>query len=118
MRNIPVNLSGYKLMITEEPQMKMRTDDQTGVESVATDFEGNTQFVVKLFMKQRPSESGQRVPKGEEFAVTLRSDPGDGFEEGTYVQLIDATVSPWQTQRGNRFMSGISFSAMGLRPID
>ncbi|MBB5910491.1 hypothetical protein [Actinoalloteichus hymeniacidonis] len=110
-----MNLTGYKLMITEAPQMKMRTDDVTGVESVATGFDGAPQFVVKLFMKKRPVE-GERVPKGEEYAVTLRADPGDGFDEGSYVELIDATVSPWQNQRGSRFSSGISFSALGLKP--
>ncbi len=28
LRNIPVNLSGFRLMVTEAPTMKMRKDDE------------------------------------------------------------------------------------------
>ncbi|WP_016699329.1 hypothetical protein [Actinoalloteichus spitiensis] len=115
MRNIPVNLSGYKLMVTEEPQIKMRTSE-SGAEEVVTNFEGETQFVVSLFAKQRPAE-GQRAPKGEEIRVTLRTDPGEGFAEGTYVELIDATVSPWQMTRNGQMSAGLAFSANGLKPL-
>ena len=47
-----------------------------------TNRDGVTQFVVALFMKLRP-QPGQRAPKGEEMRVTLETDPGEGFEEGS-----------------------------------
>ena len=47
MQQIPVNLAGYKLMVTEEPAMKTRTVD--GRDEIVTDREGLTQFVFGLF---------------------------------------------------------------------
>ncbi|PXY28482.1 hypothetical protein [Prauserella muralis] len=116
MRNIPVNLSGYKLMVSEAPVLKMRKDDD-GELVPATDFHGVQQFVVALFAKRRPRPDGGPVGKGEEIKVTLSADPGDGFEEGTYVELIDATASPWamKDSQGN-VTSGMSFRAAGLKP--
>ncbi|MCX2734453.1 hypothetical protein OOZ19_29765 [Saccharopolyspora sp. NFXS83] len=115
MRNIPVNLQGYKLMVTESPALKMRENDN-GVEEVVTDRSGVQHFVVSLFAKKRPME-GQFAEKGEEIKVTLTADPGEGFEEGTYVQLIDATVSPWQTERNGRYASGLAYRAAGVTPL-
>ncbi|MGW1682866.1 hypothetical protein [Saccharopolyspora sp. NPDC002376] len=115
LKNIPVNMQGYKLMITEAPAIKMKEDDQTGEMKPVTNREGENQFVVSLFAKKRPQE-GQFAEKGEEIKVTLTVDPGEGFEEGTYVQLVDATTSPWQNERNGRFSSGISFKANGLTP--
>ncbi|ASR37960.1 hypothetical protein BAY61_26435 [Prauserella marina] len=116
MRNIPVNLGGFKLMVTEAPVMKMR-EDEGGELVPATDFNGAQQFVVVLFAKRRPRPDGGPVGKGEEIKVTLSADPGDGFDEGTYVELIDATTSPWamKDKQGN-VNSGMSFRAAGLKP--
>ncbi|MEU3273539.1 hypothetical protein ABZ639_22095 [Saccharomonospora sp. NPDC006951] len=118
MRNIPVNLGGFKLMVTEAPVMKMRMDEKTGAEVPAMAWGSDTpQFVVSVFAKRRPREDGGRVGKGEEIKVTLSADPGDGFDEGTYVELIDATTSSWamKDDQGN-VTSGLSFKAVGLKP--
>src|ERR1700716_4159682 len=80
MRNIPVNLTGYRLTIAEEPEMKMRKDDK-GREEVVTDREGSPKFVVSLFAKVKGE-------KGEEIRVTLDADPGEGFVDDTRVELI------------------------------
>ncbi|MCI2416310.1 hypothetical protein MOQ72_02650 [Saccharopolyspora sp. K220] len=114
LKNIPANMQGYKLLITEAPQPKVR-ENENGVQEVVTDRQGAQQFVVSLFAK-RKTEPGQYAEKGEEIKVTLTADPGDGFEEGTYVQLIDATMSHWQNERNGRYSSGISFRAHGLTP--
>ncbi|MGW1676620.1 hypothetical protein, partial [Saccharopolyspora sp. NPDC002376] len=85
LKNIPVNMQGYKLMITEAPAIKMKEDEDTGEMKPITDrATGANQFVVSLFAKKRPQE-GQFAEKGEEIKVTLTVDPGEGFEEGTYV---------------------------------
>ncbi|MBB5153022.1 hypothetical protein [Saccharopolyspora phatthalungensis] len=115
LKNIPANMQGYKLMITEAPAMKMRENEDTGQVEPVTDRQGVQQFVVSLFAK-RKAQPGEYAEKGEEIKVTLTADPGEGFEEGTYVQLVDATVSPWQTERKGRYSSGISFKANGLTP--
>lgn len=116
MRNVPVNLGGFKLMVSEAPVMKMRENDD-GEIVPATSFEGVQQFVVSLFAKRRPGPDGGPVGKGEEIRVTLATDPGDGFEEGTYVELIDATTSAWGMKDGPKNVrSGLSFKAMGLKP--
>lgn len=115
MRNIPVNLGGYKLMVTEAPTLKTKENDD-GVEEPVT-VRGVQQFVVSLFAKKRP-QPGQYAEKGEEIKVTLTAEPGEGFEEGTYVQLIDATVSPWQNERNGRFSSGLAYRADGLSPAN
>jgi len=117
MRNIPVDLSGFKLMVTEAPVMKMR-EDENGELVPATNYEDKSQqFVVSLFAKRKPRPDGGRVGKGEEVKVTLTADPGEGFDEGTYVELIDATTSPWamKDSQGN-VSSGLSFRAAGLKP--
>jgi hypothetical protein len=110
MRNIPVNLSGFKLTVSEAPTLKMRENDDKEL-VVATDHNGVQQFIVALFVKPVPRE-GQRAGKGEEIRVTLATDPGEGFEEGMRVELIHATVSAWAM--GDR--SGLSFRAEGLKP--
>ncbi|ASR35559.1 hypothetical protein BAY61_11755 [Prauserella marina] len=117
MRNIPVNLGGFKLMVTEAPVMKMREDGNGELVPVLAYGTNEQQFVVSVFAKRRPREDGGRVGKGEEIKVTLSADPGDGFDEGTYVELIDATTSPWamKDDQGN-VTSGLSFKAAGLKP--
>jgi hypothetical protein len=115
LKNIPANLQGYKLMITEAPALKMRENDKGEMEPV-TDRQGVQQFVVSLFAKRR-TQPGEFAEKGEEIKVTLTVDPGEGFEEGSYVQLVDAMVSHWERKNGDRYMSGLSFKAGGLTPI-
>ena len=75
-------------------------------------------FTVSLFAKLRANESGRRG-KGEEIKVTVETDPGEGFAEGTYVQLVNARVSPYsfQNDRTGQIMSGLSFKATGLTPV-
>lgn len=111
MRNIPVSLVGYRLRVTEDPEVKMRKVD--GRDQTVTDQEGNVKFTVALNVKMK----GQ---KGEEIRVTLDSDPGEGFseEEGTVVELIDARVSPYsfKNDRGET-VSGIAFAAAGMKRV-
>ncbi|MBK1785590.1 hypothetical protein [Prauserella cavernicola] len=116
MRNIPVNLGGFKLMVSEAPAMKMREDDN-GELVAATDFQGVQQFVVSVFAKRRPRSDGRPAGKGEEIKVTLAADPGEGFDEGTYVELVEATASSWamKDKQGN-VNFGMSFRAAGLKP--
>lgn len=115
MRDIPVMLGGYKLTVVEPPAPKTRDDGNGGV-VVVTDREGATQFVVSLFAKLRVA-AGQRAPKGEEIKVTLSTDPGQGFEEDTRVELVDAKLNAYQIDSPDgRSISGVSFKAMGLKP--
>lgn len=109
MRNIPINLGGYRLMVTEPPTMKTR-EGKDGQAEIVTDNEGVTKFVVALFAKVK----GQ---KGEEIKVTLSADPGQGFDEGDLVELIGATISPYafKNDRGET-VAGVAFSADGLTP--
>lgn len=110
LSNIPVLLDGYTLQITEEPTMKMRTDER-GQEVPATDRDGAQLFVVKLFAKPPAGPSGRRG-KGDEITVTLATDPGDQFEEGDRVSLVEPTVSMWS----NDFGAGLTFKAVALVP--
>ncbi len=116
MRDIPVLLSGYKLTVVEPPAPKTR-DDGNGGQVVVVDRQGVTQFVVALFAKLRVA-AGERAPKGEEIKVTLVTDPGEGFIEDTRVELIDPRINAYQidTEDG-RSISGISFKALGLKPV-
>ncbi|MFC5211216.1 hypothetical protein ACFPM0_32325 [Pseudonocardia sulfidoxydans] len=114
MRDIPVNLGGYKLVIVEPPAPKMR-EDANGAQVPVTDKAGVTQFVVALFAKLR-TNPGERTQKGEEIKVTLATDPGDGFGEDVRVELVDARVSQYQIDNGaGRVTSGLSFKAMGIK---
>ena len=116
MRDLPVVLSGYKLTIVDAPAPKTR-DDGSGRHVVVTDRDGVTQFVVSVFAKQRVGP-GERAPKGEEIKVTLATDPGEGFEEDTRVELVDARINAYQMETADgRVMSGIAFKAVGLKPV-
>ncbi|GLY35254.1 hypothetical protein Amsp01_012780 [Amycolatopsis sp. NBRC 101858] len=116
MQDIPFVSSGYRFMVTEAPIMKMR--EVKGEMVPATDREGNPAFVVMLFAKPRQVE-GRRPGKGEEIKVTLAADPGEGFEEGSYVELIDPVLNTWQTtgDDGRISGSGLWFKALGLKPV-
>ncbi|WP_214368215.1 hypothetical protein [Pseudonocardia sp. H11422] len=115
MRDLPVNLGGYKLTVVEPPAPKMRDDNGRLVPIV--DREGVTQFVVALFAKLRVGP-GEKAPKGEEIKVTLATDPGEGFGEDVKVELIDPRINPYQIDNGpGRVTSGISFKAAGLKAV-
>ena len=116
MRDLPVLLSGYRCIVVDPPCPKTR-DDGAGGQVVVTDRNGVTQFVVSLFVKQRVA-AGERAPKGEEIKVTLATDPGEGFEEDVRVELVDARLNAYQMEtEDGRSISGISFKAMGLKPV-
>jgi hypothetical protein len=117
MQNIPVLLSGYRLMVTEAPTTKMR-ETRAGEFEPVTDREGVTQFVVVLFAKPI-AQPGQRSRKGEEIKVNLSADPGDGFEEGSYVELVNPIVNTYEMRDPNTgaiTASGLWFKADGLTP--
>ncbi|BCJ64611.1 hypothetical protein [Polymorphospora rubra] len=105
MRNIPVNLSGYKLRVVEEPSVKT---DQEGRVSTAYGT-SDPLFTVAVFAKPVATEDGYRG-KGEELKITLTMDPGQ-VEEGELVELIGPTVSHWE--RDGR--SGLTWKAQGLK---
>ncbi|MEJ2854878.1 MULTISPECIES: hypothetical protein [unclassified Saccharothrix] len=109
MRNIPVLLTGWRLMVTEEPALKTREVD--GTAEVLTDRDGASLFVVSVFAKTKGE-------KGEEIRVTLTTDPGPGFEEGSLVELVGATVSPYSFKNAKgETVSGLAWRAVGLKPI-
>ena len=115
MRDIPVNLGGYKLTVVEPPAPKTK-DGPGGVPEPVLDRNGVQQFVVSLFAKLRV-QPGERAPKGEEIKVTLACDPGEGFGEDARVELVDARLNAYQIDNGEgRVTSGIAFKALGLKP--
>ncbi|MEU3624104.1 hypothetical protein BS329_32855 [Amycolatopsis coloradensis] len=117
MQDIPFVSTGYKFMVTETPTMKMRENKKTKeLEPAVTD--GVAEFVVMLFAKAKAPGRNGRMAKGEEIKVTLATDPGDGFDEGTYVELIAPMLNTWQTtnDEGRITGSGLWFKAEGLKP--
>ena len=51
--------------------------------------------------------------------MTLETDPGEGFEEGMRVELVNPRVSAYQmTLDDGRELSGVSLKATGLIPAD
>jgi hypothetical protein len=111
MRNIPVDLSGFRLMVSEEPAVKMKRNGKGEQEPVADTRTGAVLYLVAVFVKA----PGQR---GEEIRVTLPADPGEGFAEGSLIEFVSPTVSPYQfeNERGEQ-VSGISWRAEGLKPV-
>lgn len=105
MRNIPVNLAGFKLRVVEEPSIKADQDGQ-----VVTAYGTNDPlYTVAVFAKPVATGDGYRG-KGEELKVTLSTDPGQ-VEEGELVELVGPTVSHWE--RDGR--SGLTWKAQGLK---
>ena len=119
MQDIPVNLGGYKLIVSEEPAMKMREDRETGEMVPVVDRQKVTQFVVSLFAKPIPVP-GAMPRKGEEIRVTLSSDPGEGFVEGMRVELINAVANlysmPDREDPRKIASAGLWFKADGMKP--
>lgn len=116
MKDLTVVLSNYKMRIVDPPAPKMRQLDG-GAQVPVVDRQGVTQFVVSIFAKLQV-QAGALAPKGEELKVTLETDPGQGFEEGMVVELINPRVSPYEIRTDDgRVISGLSFKAMGLTPV-
>lgn len=113
MRDIPCDLGGYTLMVTEAPEIKMAEKD--GKTEAVVDRDTKAQmFVVSVFAKRRPT--ADRKFKGEEIKITLETDPG-AIDTGTYVELINARMSPYSFKNdSNETVAGISFRATGLTP--
>ncbi|MFI7022785.1 hypothetical protein ACIBMZ_08725 [Micromonospora sp. NPDC049900] len=107
MRNIPVNLAGFKLRVVEEPAIKTDMEGRV-LTAYGTD---EPLYVMGVFAKPVATEDGHRG-KGEELKVTLSVNP-QGVEEGDLVELIGATVSHWE--RDGR--SGLTWKAQGVKPL-
>lgn len=118
MRNLPVVLDGYSLMVSEAPEAKTY-EDESGKVTMATDVDGNQMFVVSLFAKRKASGDGARRGKGEEIRVTLEVDPGQEFSDGDYVELVNPRISPYQMTNGKGAItnSGISFRANTIKAV-
>ncbi len=115
MRDLPVDLGGYTLIVSESPCVKTREEDGQTVEVVDRATNAKV-FTVSLFAKLRAEGPGGRRAKGEEIRVTLETDPGEGFEEGASVALVNARVSPYAIEGPYGMNAGISFKAVGLAP--
>lgn len=117
LNDVPVILSHYKLMITEAPCVKMRELGNGQTVPVIDKFTNEEQYVVVLFAKARPVE-GKRKAKGEEIRVNLPHDPGAGFEEGDYVELVNPVINTYEMrgEDGKITASGMWFKADGLTP--
>lgn len=120
LKNIPVVLEGYTLMVTEAPEVKMKMDDEGNV--IGPDVIWGTEepkYIVSLFAKKKADLNG-RKGKGEEIKVVLLADPGAEFENGQYVALRNPTVSltaiPHPKVRNAFSFAGLSFQADGLSP--
>lgn len=115
LKNIPVELSGHKVQVTEAPMIKMYEDDN-GKQTVATAFGSDAAlFVVSVFLKPLPDANG-RSGKGAEVKVTLETDPGE-VAEGSRVELINPRVSHYEfSDKDGRSLSGLSWKATGLKP--
>lgn len=109
MRDIPVLLTGYRLMVVEEPTVKTREKD--GQTEVVTDREGASLFTVTLHVKAQGE-------KGDEIRVTLATEPAEGIGYGSPVELISPSVSPYSFKNAKgETVSGLAWRAVGLKPI-
>jgi hypothetical protein len=81
MRDLPVDLGGYTLIVSEAPSVKKREQDGQTVEVVDRATNAKV-FTVSLFAKMREEGRGGRRAKGEEIRVTLETDPASVFHRG------------------------------------
>ncbi|ACU35065.1 hypothetical protein [Actinosynnema mirum] len=120
LQDLPVVLGGYRLMITEAPAVKVRELEDGSVVPVLDRVTQQEQFVVTLFAKPLPV-AGKKAGKGEEIRVNLPGDPGEGFEEGMYVELVGAVVNtyeiPDRMDPRKIASAGLWFKAAGLKPV-
>lgn len=115
MRDIPAQLSGYTFMVTGEPEGKV---DEDG--NVWRDRDGVQPFSVLLLAKPKPVPGEPRRKDGEEIKVNLPKDPGQGFEVGAFVELINPVINTFEMrdpENPRRITNaGIWFKADGLKP--
>lgn len=113
MRDIPCDLGGYTLMVTEAPEIK--TFEKDGKTEIVIDQATKAQmYVISVFAKRRPTPD--RKFKGEEIKVTIETDPGE-LDTGTYIELINCRVSPYNMKSDSGdTIAGISFRATGVTP--
>ena len=117
MKDISINVSNYRFMVTEAPIMKMVENRQGEMEPVVNKRTGETPFVVMLFAKP-VAVPGERQGKGEEIKVNLPRDPGEGFDEGSYVELINPLLNTYEMRGEHNEITnaGIWFKADALKP--
>jgi len=118
LQNIPANLGGFRLMVTEAPAVKMREAKDGTVTPVVDRDTLAEQYVVVLFAKPKPV-AGKRAGKGEEIRVNLPGAPADEIEEGDYVELINLVINTYEMrgEDGKISASGMWFKADGLKPV-
>jgi hypothetical protein len=118
LQNIPANLGGFRLMVTEAPAVKMREAKDGTLTPVVDRDTQSEQYVVVLFAKPKPV-AGKRAGKGEEIRVNLPGAPADEFEEGDYVELINLVINTYEMRGddGKISASGMWFKADGLKPV-
>ncbi|WP_157930657.1 hypothetical protein [Glycomyces xiaoerkulensis] len=118
LQKLPIDLSGYTLMISEAPELKSFTD-KNGQTQVATEYGTDKPvYVVSVFAKSRQTFANGKRPKGEEIKVEFTREPAEQeFDEGMYIQLDRPTVSvsDFTNPEGNRFINQ-KFHAEGLVP--
>ncbi|GGI92361.1 hypothetical protein GCM10011581_31890 [Saccharopolyspora subtropica] len=115
LRNIPVLLEGYRLMVLEEPELKTRRNDATGEVETVTDWQGAPQYVISVHAKPRKTADGRPAGKGAEIKVTLETEPTEEISDGSIVELINPRVSHWETELNGRTMSGLAWKATGVK---
>jgi hypothetical protein len=113
----------YNFLITEDPEMIMRTDDTTGEPVPVLDF--NTKqpkYRVGVLMTKVPAP-GEFRDKGEVIRVELAEDPGAEFAYGMPVSFrslrVGLSTMPAEgacaRQRHLKY-AGFKFRAQGLSP--
>jgi hypothetical protein len=113
----------YNFLITEDPEMIMRTDDTTGEQVPVLDF--NTKqpkYRVGVLMTKVPAP-GEFRDKGEVIRVELTEEPGPEFAYGVPVSFrnlrIGLSTMPAEgacaRQRHLRY-AGLKYRAEGLSP--
>jgi hypothetical protein len=110
LRNLPVLLEGYRLMVAEEPMIKTR--EENGRDVPVTDRDGATLFTVSVFVKPPADEKG-RSGKGLEVKVTLETEPGEEIEYASPVELINPRISQWEMDG----RAGVAWKATGVKLV-
>ncbi|WP_043661334.1 hypothetical protein [Thermocrispum municipale] len=118
MRDIPVVTSGYTFMVTGEPEGKTNPDGSPYRPKDRNDVELDQPFVVMLLAKPKPVPGQPRRKDGEEIKVNLPCDPGEGFDLGTFVELINPVINTFEMRDDDGRISnaGIWWKADGLKP--
>lgn len=117
LNNLPIILSGYRVMVSEAPAIKMRREGETEV-PVIDRTTNQPAYIVELLVKP-VARPGERAGKGEVIRVTLPYAPAEEIEDGDYVELVNPTVSYYEVEDRvtGRKNSGLSFRAETLKPV-